>query len=177
VRGLGAASGEPCVALEDKAGCASCFEIRRRRRIKWFSHFPVLPSHSSQQFFFMASRIPTAQQRLRHATVAQWRGVADGPIMDLPVRSAADLVGKIVAEAGLGERMKLEEVLAAWREIVGDFLFQHSRPDSIQRGVLMVRVLQPSVHHALALERPRILKRLQERLKKSGIRDVRIKHG
>jgi hypothetical protein len=128
-------------------------------------------------FFAMASRIPTAQQRLRHAMMTQWRGVADGPIIDLPVRSAADLVGKIVAEAGLADRMRLEEVLAAWREIVGEFLYQHSRPDSIVRGVLMIRVLQPSVHHALALERPRILKRLQERLKKSGIKDVRIKHG
>ena len=125
----------------------------------------------------MSSRIPTARQRLRHALVAQWRGVADGPLHDMPIRSAADLVGKVVAEAGLADRMRLEEVLAAWREIVGDFLFQHSRPDSIQRGVLMVRVLQPSVHHALWMERPRILKRLQETLKKSGIKDVRLKHG
>ena len=97
--------------------------------------------------------------------------------MDLPVRSVADLVGSVVTQAGLADRMRLEEVLAAWQEVVGDFLFQHSRPDSIQRGVLMVRVLQPSVHHALAMERPRILKRLQERLKNARIRDVRLKHG
>lgn len=98
-------------------------------------------------------------------------------MLNLPTVSVADLVGKVVAQAGLSERMRLEEVLAAWREIVGDFLFQHSRPDSIQRGVLMVRVLQPAVHHALTLERPRILKRLQERLKNAGIKDVRLKHG
>jgi len=86
-------------------------------------------------------------------------------------------VGKIVAQAGIGDRMKLEAVLEAWQEIVGDFLFQHSRPDSIQRGILMVRVLQPTVHHALAMERPRILKRLQAKLKNSGIKDIRLKHG
>jgi hypothetical protein len=125
----------------------------------------------------MSSRNPTAQQRRRHALVAQWRGVPDGPVQDLPVKSVADLIGGVVAEAGLKDRMRLEEVLSAWRVIVGDFLFQHSRPDSIQRGVLTVRVLQPSVHHALAMERPRILKRLQERLKNSGIREVRLKHG
>lgn len=73
--------------------------------------------------------------------------------------------------------MKLEEVLAAWREIVGDFLYQHSRPDSIQRGVLSVRVLQPTVNHVLTMERPRILKRLQTILKNSGIKDIRLKHG
>lgn len=125
----------------------------------------------------MSSRQPTAQQRYRHALIAAWRGVEDGPLVDLPLRSVADLVGKVVAQAGLGDRLRLEEVLGAWREIVGDFLFQHSRPDAIQRGVLTVRVLQPSVHHALSMERPRILRRLQERLKNAGIRDVRLKHG
>lgn len=109
--------------------------------------------------------------------VSAWRGVEEGPVKELPTFSAADLVGGIVKEAGLAERMRLEEVLGAWKEIVGDFLFQHSRPDSIARGVLMVRVLQPSVHHALAMERPRILKRLQSVLKNSGIKDVKLKHG
>lgn len=125
----------------------------------------------------MSNRIPTSSQRRRHALISAWRGVDEGPILDLPVLSVADLVGKVVAQAGIGDRMKLEEVLAAWREIVGDFLFQHSCPDSIQRGVLMVRVLQPTVHHALAAERPRILKRLQSLLKNAGIKDVRLKHG
>lgn len=109
--------------------------------------------------------------------ITAWRGVEDGPVLDLPALSVADLVGQVVAQAGLADRMRLEEVLAAWREIVGDFLFQSSRPDSIQRGVLMVRVLQPAVHHALMVERPRILKRLQEKLKNAGIKDVRLKHG
>jgi len=125
----------------------------------------------------VSNRIPTYAQRRRHAMVSAWRGVDEGPILDLPALSVADLVGKIVAQAGIADRMKLEEVLAAWREIVGDFLFQHSRPDSILRGVLMVRVLQPTVHHALAMERTRILKKLQTQLKSAGIKDVRLKHG
>jgi hypothetical protein len=125
----------------------------------------------------MSNRIPTYAQRRRHAMVSAWRGVDEGPILDLPALSVADLVGKIVAQAGIADRMKLEEVLAAWRDIVGDFLFQHSRPESILRGVLMVRVLQPTVHHALAMERTRILKKLQTQLKSAGIKDVRLKHG
>lgn len=125
----------------------------------------------------MSNRIPSYAQRRRHAMVSAWRGADEGPILDLPALSVADLVGKIVAQAGIADRMKLEEVLAAWRDIVGDFLFQHSRPDSILRGVLMVRVLQPTVHHALAMERTRILKKLQTQLKSAGIKDVRLKHG
>lgn len=125
----------------------------------------------------MSLRKPTSAERTRHALLAAWRGVEDGPLVNLPVVNAADLLSKIVAQAGLAERMRLEDVLGAWREIVGDFLFQHSRPDSIQRGILTVRVLQPSVHHALSVERPRILKRLQERMGKTAIKDVRMKHG
>jgi hypothetical protein len=122
-------------------------------------------------------RHPTSRQRLRHALISAWRGADEGPLMNLPAQSVADLVGKVVVQAGLGDRMRLEEVLAAWREIVGDFLFNHSRPDAIQRGVLTVRVLQPTVHHALSMERVRILKRLQACLKNSGIKDIRLKHG
>lgn len=135
--------------------------------------FVASPAHHPR----MSNRYPTAAQRRRHALIAAWRGVADGPLQDQASVFAADLVGKIVAEAGIGDRLKLEEILSAWKEIVGDFLFQHSRPDSIQRGVLMVRVLQPTIHHALAMERPRILKRLQAKLKNSGIKDIRLKHG
>jgi hypothetical protein len=127
--------------------------------------------------FMSERRHPTAHQRLRHALISAWRGVDEGPVIDLPAQSVADIVGRVIAQAGLADRMKMEEVLAAWREIVGDFLFQHSRPDSFQRGILTVRVLQPTVHHALSMERPRILKRLQSLLKTTGIKDIRLKHG
>jgi hypothetical protein len=117
--------------------------------------------------FMSERRHPTARQRLRHALISAWRGVDEGPVIDLPAQSVADLVGRVIAQAGLGDRMKMEEVLAAWREIVGSF----------QRGILTVRVLQPTVHHALSMERPRILKRLQSLLKTTGIKDIRLKHG
>jgi len=125
----------------------------------------------------MSARHPTARQRLRHALLGEWRGVEGGPVLDLPVRSAADLVAKILQEAGMGERVRLEEVQGAWREVVGDFIYQNSRPDAIQRGALIVRVLQPAVLHALTMERGRILARLREKLPGAGIKEVRLKHG
>lgn len=125
----------------------------------------------------MSSRQPTQQQRLRHALVSAWRGMNEAPVNNLPLRSVAELIGPVVEQAGLGDRLRLEEVQAAWKEVVGDFLYQHSRPDSIQRGVLFVRVLQPTVHHVLATERSRILARLKARLKQAAIKDVKLKHG
>lgn len=125
----------------------------------------------------MNERKPTAAMHRRHNLIAAWRGVADGPLMDLPTLSVADLAPKIVAQCGLANRVKLEDVLAAWEEIVGSFLFKLTRPDTIERGILTVRLMQPTAHHALSLEKVKILKRLQARLPDAKIRDIRFRHG
>ena len=125
----------------------------------------------------MNDRKPTPKQLMRHRLVAAWRGVADGPVITLPTLNEADLAPKIVAAAGLADRVKLEDVLDAWKDIVGDLLFKHTRPDSMERGILTVRLTQPSAHHALMLEKPKILKRLQTQLPKAKIRDIRFRHG
>jgi hypothetical protein len=122
-------------------------------------------------------RKPTARQIMRHRLVAAWRGVADGPLMDLPTLSVADLAPKIVAQCGMTNRVKLEDVLAAWEEIVGAFLFKLTRPDTIERGILTVRLMQPTAHHALSLEKAKILRRLQAKLPDAKIRDIRFRHG
>ncbi len=125
----------------------------------------------------MSDRKPTARQILRHRLVAAWRGVADGPLMDLPTLTVADLAPKILSQCGMANRVKLEDVLAAWEEIVGSFLFKLSRPDTIERGILTVRLMQPTAHHALSLEKAKILKRLQAKLPDAKIRDIRFRHG
>lgn len=125
----------------------------------------------------MNDRKPTAAMRRRHSLIAAWRGMEDGPLMDLPVLKAGDLAAKIMAQAGLANRVKLEDVLAAWEEIVGAFLFKLTRPDTMERGILTVRLMQPTAHHALMLEKAKILKRLQEKLPAAKIRDIRFRHG
>ncbi len=125
----------------------------------------------------MSDRNPTPKQILRHRLVTAWRGVADGPILDLPMLNVGDLAVKIMAQSGLANRVKLEDILAAWEEIVGTFLFKLSRPDSMERGILTVRLMQPTAHHALSMEKGKILKRLQAKLPEAKIRDLRFRHG
>ena len=122
-------------------------------------------------------RTPSYSDVRRHRLLTAWRGVEPGVLGDMPTRTVADMVGKVVAQSGINERLKLEEVQAAWREVVGDFLYGQSKPDSIQRGVLIVRVLQSAVHHALLQERPRMLQRLREKLGQTFIKEVRFRHG
>ena len=125
----------------------------------------------------MSAAQPTRLQRQRHALISAWRGAPEPSLVNLPARQVSDLLAPILQQCGLSERARLEQVLEAWREIVGDMLFQHTRPDAVVRGVLVVRLLQPAVHHALTMEKPRLLERLRERLGRSGIKDIRFKHG
>lgn len=125
----------------------------------------------------MSERKATARQIMRHRLMTAWRGVEDGPLIDIPALSVADLAPKIVAQCGLANRVKLEDVLAAWEEIVGAFLFKLTRPDTMDRGILTVRLMQPTAHHALSLEKVKILKRLQAKLPDAKIRDIRFRHG
>lgn len=125
----------------------------------------------------MSAAKPTRHQWQRHALISAWRGAPEPPLVDLPARSAADLIGRILKEAGLAERAQLEEVLKAWREIMGEFLYQQTKPDAVVRGVLIVRMMQPAVHHALTMEKPRILQKLRAKLGHVGIKDLRFRHG
>ncbi len=122
-------------------------------------------------------RKPTPAQRHRHWLTTQWRGLPDGPLVDLPVKDIGDIVAKVMKAAGLKDRLMLDEVIAAWRIVAGEFIARNTLPDGYTRGVLQVRCTQPSVHHALMMEKPALLRKLNEQLGAGTIKDVRIRHG
>jgi predicted nucleic acid-binding Zn ribbon protein len=122
-------------------------------------------------------RKPTAAMKLRHALLSQWRGVEEGPLINLPAKTVGNVLDKVVKELGLSERVQLEEVLAAWRGAVGDFIARNAMPESISRGVLVVKVSQSSVHYAVSQEKSRLLANLNQKLNRQAIRDIRFRHG
>jgi len=84
---------------------------------------------------------------------------------------------KVIAELGLSKRLREEEVLAAWREVVGDFIARHSCPQQLVEGVLHVRVLQSSMLYELDRTlRKEIVAKLKARFGRV-VRDVRFRVG
>ncbi len=80
-------------------------------------------------------------------------------------------------ELGLGNRVTEEEIIAAWHEIVGEFLSKHSKPSRLFEGILYVQVLQPSMKFELETTWKRdILQKIKKRFGKS-VRDIRFKTG
>jgi hypothetical protein len=108
--------------------------------------------------------------------IGQWRGV-EGPLIDLPSRTLGDILPGVIKELGLNERMMMEEIQAAWRTVAGEVIAKGSCPDTIQRGVLYIKLLQPAIHYAVHGERAKMLQHLNELLGPGRIKDIRCRHG
>ena len=122
-------------------------------------------------------RRATKQQRLRHKLIADWRGAVGAPLIDNPAFSTAEIIPGLLHEWKLDDKLRLDDAAAAWRTLVGEFIARQTMPDSLKRGVLTVRVLQPAIHHTLAQQKAALLKRLQEHFGGDVVRDVKFRHG
>ncbi len=124
-----------------------------------------------------ATRISASAAR-RHRAIAEWRGYKEPrPLMER-VNPLSALIGKAVQDLGLGDRVREDEVLRAWNELVGDFIAAHSQPHSLKDGVLYVRVLQPTIHFELErVWRPKIIEKLRARFGGRAVRELRFRLG
>lgn len=100
----------------------------------------------------------------RARVIAEWRGLPEAYVRPDRTTTVAEGIGKLMKSLGLSERIREEEVLTAWRGIVGDFIASHSEPHQLKGGVLFVRVLQPTMHFELdRVWKPKILEMMKER--------------
>ncbi len=122
-------------------------------------------------------RRATHQQRVRHDLMSMWRGVEDGPLLDCPTQTLGALIPIVMSGWKLDDKLRQEDVAAAWSELVGTFIAKQTAPDGFKRSVLTVRVLQPAVHHTLMMQKGLLLKKLQDRFGKDTVRNVKFRHG
>lgn len=116
--------------------------------------------------------------QLRARALAEWRGLPENYVRPDRTTNVADAVRKVMEGLGLGDRLKSDEVLAAWREIVGDFFAKHSAPQQLKAGVLYVSVLQPTVHFELDRVWKRdILGKLKKRFGARTVREIKFRLG
>jgi len=112
----------------------------------------------------------------RRKVIAEWRGLPDPPPQAERCLSVGALLEKLMPKLGLKDRMGEAQIMDAWKEIVGDFLAQHSIPSGLQSGVLTVQVVQPTVRYELDRTwKPEILKKLQARFGPRIVREIRFR--
>ncbi len=111
---------------------------------------------------------------LRRFVVEEWRGLPEKK-EERPLIAVSSAIGQLVAKLGLRERIDEADIMAAWRDIVGDFIAQHSQPSRLVNGILHIQVMQSSVRYELDRTwRAEILRKLQERFGKTAIKDIRL---
>lgn len=120
----------------------------------------------------------THPDKLRARVLAEWRGTPEKPLVRDTARHVAEPLAKLMASLGLAERLREEEVKGAWRELVGDFIAGQSAPASLRAGVLVVRVLQPSMLYELdRMWKPQLLEKLKGRFGARAIREMKFRIG
>lgn len=85
-----------------------------------------------------------------------------------------DLLRSMLRRAGLETRLKRMEALKIWPEVVGQPAARKCRAVAVREGVLIVSTSDSVWANVLTLEKLRYLDRLQERLGKGTIRDIRF---
>jgi predicted nucleic acid-binding Zn ribbon protein len=116
--------------------------------------------------------------RLRARIITEWRGLADEGFTKDTAKPTGPLVEKLLGSLGLNQRIREDAIKAAWSELVGEFLSKHAAPAGLNQGVLVVHVLQPTVHFELERVWKRtLLTKLQERFGKTTVREVRFRLG
>jgi len=115
-------------------------------------------------------------EEIRRRVLAEWRGLPGLPEKPDRCISVQDALKKLLPKLGLSARLNEQEVLSAWREVVGDFLADNSQPSSLKDGILIVQVLQPSVRYELDRTwKPEILRKLKDRFGARTVKDIRFR--
>jgi predicted nucleic acid-binding Zn ribbon protein len=91
------------------------------------------------------------------------------------IQTAGDLVGGVLKKFGLETSAQLGEFQKAWPELAGKDNAAHSRPGSLERGILTIYV----DHHVWLNEMKRVAsaslkKRLQARFGTRKVKDLRF---
>jgi predicted nucleic acid-binding Zn ribbon protein len=115
---------------------------------------------------------------LRNRVIAEWRGLPDRKARPDRWQSVGALMPGLMKQLGLSDRLRETEIIEAWSSTVGDFIAAHSTPVSLREGLLIVRVLQPTLHYELqTVSKADILRRLKQRFGAKTIRDIRFRVG
>jgi predicted nucleic acid-binding Zn ribbon protein len=118
------------------------------------------------------------REALRKRIIAEWRGLPESDDKIDRTVAIRDVLQQLAPKLGLEARLREEEVIAAWSDIVGDFFARHSRPTKLNQGILLVNVLQPTVMYELDRQwKSMILSKLKKRFGGKMIRELRFRLG
>ncbi|MCH2447337.1 MAG: DUF721 domain-containing protein [Candidatus Marinimicrobia bacterium] len=75
---------------------------------------------------------------------------------------------------GLDRAVRQSKALFIWEEVVGRSVAKNCTPEEVKHGILIVRALTPVWRNEIAIKKKEILEKLNTKLGKETIKDMRV---
>jgi predicted nucleic acid-binding Zn ribbon protein len=89
----------------------------------------------------------------------------------VPVASTVD---RLLSDRGWGEPLSVAAVIGRWREVVGDHLADHCRPETFEEGALVVRADSTAWAMQVRLLVPQLERRLAEEVGEGVVTSITV---
>ena len=84
-------------------------------------------------------------------------------------------IQNFLKKSGLNTGVEQQEALKIWGETVGNKISKNTEPMSVKNGILVIKTTNPVWKQELQIQRTEIIKKLNNRLKKNIIKEIRFK--
>ena len=122
-----------------------------------------------------AARLQEKKARMR--ILVEWLGGIDPPDPARNIHQPGEYLDQLLKTIGVSEGVDEQRLKDVWSKVAGQFVAQHTVPESIRGGVLVLRVLQPTMKFHLQQMRGKLLENLHRELGKGIVKQVVFKIG
>ena len=84
-------------------------------------------------------------------------------------------IQSFLKKSGLNSGVEQQKALKLWGEIVGNKISKNTKPMSVKNGTLVIKTTNSVWKQELQIQKTEIIKKLNNRLKKNIIKEIRFK--
>lgn len=118
-----------------------------------------------------------ASNKARSQILTEWRGGIDPPNPARNIHQPGEYLDELLKVIGLSEGIDEQRLKDVWGLVAGQFVSQHTVPESIRGGVLVLRVLQPTMKFHLQQMSGKLLENLRRELGDGIVKQIVFKIG
>lgn len=109
--------------------------------------------------------------------LTEWRGGIDPPHPARNIHQPEEFLSGLLKSVGLSDGVDERRLKEVWGTVAGEFVAKHTVPESIRNGVLVLRVLQPTMKFHLQQLHGKLLENLRNELGDGVVKQIIFKIG
>lgn len=117
------------------------------------------------------------QRKARARILIEWLGGLNPPNPSRNIHQPREFVDGLLKSIGISDGVDEARLREVWANVAGQFVAQHTVPESIRGGVLVLRVLQPAMKFHLQQMNGKLLENLHRELGADTVKKVVFKIG